>query len=122
MRYALSLTAAAILALSLLACGGGEDGDGADGGSEADAGEDERAEAIAQCESLADLPDGPTAEAACCSSDFFTGEDLRPCTGEGFRVVTQFDFEVCAYRADELVSHPDGDYVLCASAPCEPCE
>jgi hypothetical protein len=120
MRHALSLAAVAILALSLLACGGGDDDGGADGG--ADAGEDERAEAIAQCESLADLPDGPTAEAACCSSDFFTGEDLRPCVGEGFRVVTYLDFEACSYRAEEPVSHPDGDYVLCASAPCEPCE
>jgi hypothetical protein len=121
MRNALSLAVAAILALSLVACGGGDDDPGADGG--ADASElDEREAAIAYCESLADLPDGPTAEASCCSSDFFTGEDSRPCTGAGFRVVTQFDFEVCAYRAEELVSHPDGDYVLCASAPCEPCE
>jgi hypothetical protein len=131
MRYALSLTAAAILALSLLACGGGEDGDGADGGPDGSepilCGEDDgsRDWQLCYCEALDSLDEGATPAAQCCSFDAFTGEASRPCIGDGFHVVVSGadpDDELCIYRDADSTPHPDGDYFQCGAALCEPCE
>jgi hypothetical protein len=67
-----TFAAAAILALSLVACGGGDDDEGADGGSEADASLADYSEA--NCDELFLVPQVPD-EVCCYSGGAMTGCD-----------------------------------------------
>jgi hypothetical protein len=106
MRYALSLTAAAILALSLLACGGGDDDSGADAGEGADASLADYSEE--NCDELLFAPQ--VEDMNCCYSGGF-----QNACGEDVPGLQMYEIDGVLGCADQKI----GDVIECAFFECE---